>query len=155
MFKLKHWRASTAINGWKAAPVLGFAILAGGCALPDETVTSHYETLDAARKDHLFDRGWLPDLLPSSSINIRTSNDLDINISEGSFHFAAADYAGFTHKQDATIPRSSPYARWDRTVESYRRKKYQTWHVSADGGHWVFFCNERRDYCEYRSWHRK
>ena len=50
-----------------------------------DVVTSNYETMQDARNDRLFERGWLPDILPDSTTSIRTSNDLDINTSVGEF----------------------------------------------------------------------
>jgi hypothetical protein len=51
-------------------------------------VTRQYQqTYDAAVADHLFDRGWLPSLIPRSSFAITTSNDLDHNASTGESRF--------------------------------------------------------------------
>ena len=61
------------------------AFLVCGCG---DTVTSRYETRADAEADKLFQRGWLPSIIPKSSYDITTKNDLDINVSEGQFSFA-------------------------------------------------------------------
>ncbi|ARP40470.1 hypothetical protein [Vibrio syngnathi] len=57
-------------------------VLLSGCS---DVVSSEYSTYEKAKEARLFDRGWLPDLLPESTLSIKVSNDLDSNTSEGSF----------------------------------------------------------------------
>ena len=57
-------------------------VLLSGCS---DVVSSEYSTYEKANEERLFDRGWLPDILPESTLNIKVSNDLDSNTSEGSF----------------------------------------------------------------------
>ncbi|WP_114635404.1 hypothetical protein [Vibrio splendidus] len=61
-----------------------FSILAlmSGCS---DVVSDEYSTYAQAKEERLFDRGWLPDILPKSTSNIEVNNDLDANTSEGSF----------------------------------------------------------------------
>jgi len=44
-----------------------------------EVQTTRYDTLQAARDDQLFERGWVPDVLPESTRSIVESHDLDTN----------------------------------------------------------------------------
>jgi len=53
-----------------------------GCA---DVVSDQYATYQDAVKDELFQRGWLPEILPSTTKNIKTTNNLDINYSFGHF----------------------------------------------------------------------
>lgn len=78
--RMRHPPA-TALAGVKAAVTsLSFAmLLLSGCS---DVATSHYETYDQAAREGLFDRGWLPDSIPSSSHDIRVSNNLDCWIGE-------------------------------------------------------------------------
>ena len=64
-------------------PVL-FSILALmlGCS---DVVSDEYSTYAQAKEERLFDRGWLPDILPKSTVTIKVSNDLDANTSKGRF----------------------------------------------------------------------
>jgi hypothetical protein len=54
------------------------AAMAFGC-FPGERQVNTYETIDAARSDRLFDRGWVPDVLPPGSGPIIEAHDLDTN----------------------------------------------------------------------------
>lgn len=63
-----------------------------GCS---DVVTSHYETYLDAIEDDLFMRGWLPEILPQSTTNIKTSNNIDLNTSRGYFNLKNTDIAKF------------------------------------------------------------
>jgi hypothetical protein len=58
------------------------------------------------RTDHVFERGWLPDILPASAHDIHTRNNLDLNLSDGEFSFEPVDAAAF-------VSRVQPYT-WTR-----------------------------------------
>jgi hypothetical protein len=60
------------------------SILLAGCG---DTVESSYPTLAAAKQD--IERGWIPSVLPTSTVQIRESHDLDTNIGHGAFAFGA------------------------------------------------------------------
>jgi hypothetical protein len=94
-----------------------------------DVVTSRYATLDDARRDRLFERGWLPVVLPASARDIKVSNDLDLNHSQGEFSFDHADFAAFAARLRA---------RDGKTFE-YTEGKYT----------WVFSCNSKRGHCRY------
>ncbi|WP_248386515.1 hypothetical protein [Vibrio sp. ED004] len=47
-----------------------------GCS---DQVTNEYSTYAEAKSDNLFDRAWLPDILPESTTSIEVTNDLDNN----------------------------------------------------------------------------
>ena len=104
--------------------VAGAALLLNGC----DEVTSRYALLDDARNDALFDRGWLPDILPPSTHNIRVTNDLDANRSEGEFTFDPADFTAFAAQ-----------------FESF----YQPFEYSMGGYTWVFYCDTASGHCYY------
>ena len=68
--------------------VIFIVILVASCS---DTVTNEYTTHEEAVDNHLFGRGWLPNILPSSASNIKTSNNLDNNTSTGYFNIPLAD----------------------------------------------------------------
>ena len=111
----------------RCSPIIVAAVLLSlsGC----DAMRSRYATLDDARRDRLFERGWLPDILPASSRDIRVSSDLDINRSQGDFSFDPADFVTFT---------AHLRARDDKTFE-----------YSAGGYTWVFSCDSSRGHCRY------
>lgn len=44
-----------------------------------EVQTTRYDTLQEARHDQLFERGWVPDVLPESTRSLVEAHDLDTN----------------------------------------------------------------------------
>ena len=127
-------------------------LLLCGCAPYD--VTSRYATLEDARTDRLFERGWLPDLLPTSATQIQTENDLDLNISEGEFSFAPADANALFERLSKGATPTSRLDDWQETVDSYVRRGYSTWSFHDEDSTWAFFCTAQRGRCEYLMWLR-
>jgi hypothetical protein len=117
--------------------VVTTALLLGGCS---DVVITNYYTLAEAREARRFDRGWLPDILPESSRDIRTSNDLDLNRSEGEFFFDPSDFSAFTARLSrATAPNSTR-----KSDGSYELFEY------FDGkSTWTFKCNASAGHCMY------
>lgn len=66
--------------------------LLAGC---DESVRSEYATRADAEAANVFERGWLPRVIPQSCRLITMKNDLDLNLSEGVFKFDASDHDTF------------------------------------------------------------
>jgi hypothetical protein len=107
-----------------------FIILLATLALSScDVVTKRYATLTDARRDQLFERGWLPDILPDSTRDIRISSDLDTNRSQGEFWFDPADFAAFTGH--------------------LRAKDDSTFEYSGDNSLWVFSCDTSHAHCRY------
>ena len=63
-----------------------------------DIVTRKYNTYIEAKNSKLFARGWLPDILPKTTVNIKTINDLDINRSHGYFNIPEEDINVFISK---------------------------------------------------------
>ena len=94
-----------------------------------DVATSRYTTLTDARNDRLFERGWLPDILPASTRDIRVANDLDLNHSEGEFSFDPAEFAGF--------------------ASQLQPMGGETFQYSVDKHTWTFACDSSRGHCKY------
>lgn len=133
---------------------IGFLLAVGGglAACASDTVTNHYATLAAARADHLFERGWLPDLLPPSTVRIRTSNDLDLATSSGEFHFAATQAPLLFGRLTAGASAAAPFQAWPATVQRYADRGFTAWSYEQDNNRWVFFCHAREGRCDYVAW---
>jgi len=118
--------------------------------MPGDTVVRQYETLQDARDDRLFDRGWLPDILPASSSKIRTENNLDLNTSEGEFHFSAADFPKFASQMNLEVPTTRPYGVSDDGVDRMRSEGFEVSAYSKANSTWIFFCKGSEGYCRYK-----
>lgn len=134
---------------WRAVLVFACAMLSTACNLPSDTVESKYATLVEARADTLFERGWLPDILPPSARNITTSNQLDLNYSTGEFSFDPKDASLFTARVSPGAIGLTKFAHWDRIIEEYEAKGLTAWSFREDDYGWVFFCDLARGHCEY------
>jgi hypothetical protein len=131
---------------------LGVAVAMLFTARAPNMVTDHFDTLAEARADGLFERGWLPDILPDSTTTIRTSNDLDLNHSTGRFRVGPADMDTFASHSTPGAPSRSPLRGWDSVVAGYADAGLLPRTCHRDGGTWVFFCRATTGECQYVSW---
>jgi hypothetical protein len=98
------------------AVLAAFVIWLGYWELVEERDGSRVDAEEA----RLFERGWLPVLIPHSARNIELVNDLDINTSEGSFEFDPRDAEGFIQAMTDGNDGSGilgENSRWDRLSE--------------------------------------
>jgi hypothetical protein len=119
------------------------AMLVSGCG---DTVERRYDTRVEAEADQLFQRGWLPELIPQSSYDIRIENDLDINVSEGEFSFFPGQAKNFTNllvQMDASELSGTDAARF--IALGYSAHAYRD-----ESSWWMFFVNSEKGHCEYR-----
>ena len=120
--------------------------------LDTDVVESSYASVKEARSDQLFGRGWLPDILPASAHDIRTSNNLDLNTSAGEFYFASADYSQFWNRLAPYAAMETPFEGFDERVQKKLARGF-TSGVFVDGDTvWVFTCRSQEGYCEYDMW---
>jgi hypothetical protein len=87
---------------------------------------TRFATVQEAHSKGAFERGWLPPILPDSTRNITESNDLDVNIGDGSFQFSASDYVSLT---SLLTPASPDVANQDwssRTTKGFGDFTYTT-----------------------------
>jgi hypothetical protein len=92
------------------------------CTSCSDVVTDHYPTYQDAKNARLFLRGWLPDILPLTTINISTSNELDLNTSEGSFEIPVKYLPKFishlTEKSGNKYAYKNSESHWEFTINS-------------------------------------
>lgn len=100
--------------------LLPFLLL--GCA----EVTDFYKTYQDAKNDRLFERGWLPDILPETTKNIKTMNSLDLDMSHGHFTIPKEDLKKF-------INQLTPIADNKYIYERHAKKFRWTFIVSPRG----------------------
>ena len=120
-----------------------------------DVVTSRYTTLAAARADNLFGRGWLPDILPPSTTNIRTSNNLDINTSDGEFSFVPSQYSLLATRVQPYKTIHTPFANFERDATRMQSKGFLISTYEEGDSTWVFYCKPAKGYCEYSMWLRR
>jgi hypothetical protein len=106
-------------------------LLLAGCS---DVVTNKYETYDDALSNNLFQRGWLPEIIPKSSTNITTSNNLDLNTSVGEFYFDPQNSDSFILLLDKK----------EGSDNGYEKYVYQ-----KRGTSWVFEVNMKNGHTKY------
>lgn len=117
-----------------------------------DAVTSRYDTIQEARADGLFDRGWLPDVLPPSTHSIRTTNELDLNWCDGEFSFQPSEADLLFVRLERGAPTASRLDDWQATVNTYASRGYSAWSYRDAEATWAFFCEELEGRCEYIMW---
>lgn len=143
----KRVQAIAAVSFCTVVGLVGLVLL-----LPSDVVTSRYASIAAARADNLFDRGWLPDILPPSANAIRTSNDLDLNTSEGEFSFVPSDYSFLASRFQQSTAANTPFANFEKRVARMQNKGFLLGTYAEEKTTWVFFCKPEKGYCEYTMW---
>ena len=143
--------APQALVGLLALATL-LALLAAAFRLaPGDVVESRYATLQSAREDQLFARGWLPDILPPSTAGIRVSNNLDLGTSRGGFALRASEGPAFTARlSGGALP--APFERWAAEVQQNLAAGLSVWHYLESDAAWVFFCRPDLSRCDYTMW---
>jgi hypothetical protein len=131
--------------------LLGLSWL-GLILMSSDVVESDYASLQEAHADQLFERGWLPDILPPSAHDIRTSNNLDLNTSVGGFYFASADYDQFASHLAPYVSMEAPFDRFEQKVQRKRARGFAPGVFVDENSVWVFMCKAREGYCEYDMW---
>jgi hypothetical protein len=120
--------------------------------LPTDVVENRYSSLADARADRLFERGWLPDILPTSTHDIRTSNDLDLNLSDGEFSFKPVEAAAFVSRVKSYHAAPRQPESIEPLVAEMRRKGFEPYVFVDEDTSWIFFCKAEAGYCEYTTW---
>lgn len=125
-------------------------LMLAGCT--SDVVTDEYASLDEAREGRLFERGWLPDVLPPSSLSIRTSNNLDRNTSEGEFYFSPDHAPDFYRRVSRGLPSDGVPENLRPLVADSAEAGLEPWWYRERDHTWVFFCSETAGKCRYTMW---
>lgn len=132
---------------WRTVVVLAAALLAS-C----DTVEASYETLAQARQDNLFSRGWLPDVLPTSTRNLHVRTDLDLNSASGSFTFDSSDAESF-FRMLKPIEASSPMRpEWQLFAAAFQGHGYGRYMLADGNNQWLFICKDGDVNCKNCWW---
>ena len=126
------------------------ALLFTGCS--PHAATSHYATLADAREERLFDKGWLPDILPASTTSIRTTNDIECSRSTGRFRMSPSDFAAFAAHSVDGAPAQAPLDDWAAVLAGYAADGLLPRTYRSGVYTWVFFCRADTGECQYVLW---
>jgi hypothetical protein len=136
----------------RVLPLIVSLVVASACA--GDVISDHYATLQDAKTDQLFERGWLPDILPASSRDIHVAFNIDTNVSSGEFHFDPAEFKFLLGKLHLHTKASTPLAALEGEVTEFVGETDPVYAFEDDQATWVFLCEADRGVCEYRMWPR-
>jgi hypothetical protein len=145
----RHIAHSHGLGNLRTDIALLGALLLAGCM---DTFTDEYSTSQAARDDQIFERGWLPDVLPPSSHSIRVSGDVDVNTSEGEFFFAGDHFDAFASKLQRVVDTQSLPAPASKRSNRLLEDGYSVMSYESDQYIWIFLCSRNAARCEYHGW---
>jgi len=129
--------------------IIAIFLLLTGCS---DTVTEKYSTRNEAEQNKIFERGWLPSIIPKSSTQIRTTNDLDINTSSGEFKYDSKDTAEFMTNLMQYSGRKAPFQNWDSYINDQKKDGYIPYEYSNNQSVWIFFINQQKGQIKYNMW---
>lgn len=113
-------------------------------------------TLAEARELHLFEQGWLPDILPPSTSHLQLVKSPSINFAQGEFHFSPGDWLEFCAKLEPEYAlektMDAPFVNWAKSLRKMQGDGHTLCHYCAQGRHWMFFCKADQGYCEFVMW---
>ena len=122
-------------------------VLAAGCS---DVVAERYASVEDARRAGLFDRGWLPDVLPPSAHDIEVRHDLDLNVLAGEFLVSKSDFERFTAR---LVPYSTESLDADVHLAAYldaqKIKGLRAGVVRESDYIWAFVCDPQTGRCTY------
>jgi len=114
-----------------------------------DTVERNYETKQDAKNDRLFERGWLPDIIPNSSSDIALSSNLDINTSTGSFKFDPEELDEFVRSIENTTKQDTRWMGEYPKMEILSSSGYLSRYYRNNGTVWRFFIHPDTGHCVY------
>lgn len=113
----------------------------------DIVVERHATRADAVEA-RLFERRWLPIIIPQSARRIELENNLDINTSVGRFEFDPAESevfkASIANGNDGQSKRGT-----NSRMNELRERGYTSHDYSNGGICWVFLIHSEHGRCEY------
>jgi hypothetical protein len=89
------WVHSVVRRSMRCVVAIFTALVLTGCG---DVVTTRFATLEDARSQRAFERGWLPPVLPDSARSIAETNNLDANTGTGSFVYDVSERADYVER---------------------------------------------------------
>ena len=121
--------------------ILLVATLLGAC----DVVSTTYDDVADAMEHNMIAGGWLPNIIPPSSVDITTNNDLDLNVSWGDFRFSPADFHEFERRLHDPVE-EAPFENWEETIRGEAAQGFCIQEYKRDRSVWVLFCKPEKGY---------
>lgn len=136
------------MSGSRIALFAVLALILSGCL----DRSDEYETVDDARKSHVFDKGWLPDLLPASAYDLKVVTNVEISAGRGKFRFDPKDYPEFLAKLARYEGSMSKIDDDNESIKKLLGEGYEARAYSMGATSWIFLCEQKKAVCEFFVW---
>ena len=113
-----------------------------------EQSTFGFDTVDDARKAKMFEKGWLPSVLPETAEHISITTEVDVGRCSGSFFLPEADLVEF-QSQLSSEPLSFRYDAWRDEIERMERDGREVLYYRSDRATFAFSCERVDRSCEF------
>jgi len=136
-------------NGFGVATL--FALTLGAlCGCLDRS--DEYDSINEARSERVFEKGWLPGFLPETTRDLKVVTTVDVSAGRGRFIFDPEEYPSFSARlsdYDGSMPKIDGDAKAARRLlyEGYEARVY-----SSGGTYWLFLCESGEGVCEFFVW---
>ena len=111
-----------------------------------------YDTIDDARNNHVFEKGWLPDLLPNSTYDLKLVTAVDVSAGRGKFSFDPKEYRDFSAKLSEYDGGMSKIDNDNKSIRMLLNEGYEARAYSSGATNWLFLCEQREAVCEFFVW---
>jgi len=122
---------------------LGFLLLSA-C----ESATFTYPTVAQAREAQMFDKGWLPNVLPESAHNIRITTWVDASRCRGRFQLPENDLTPFLESLTSERLRFR-YDAWRDALEEFKETGREVHFYGSYRAVFAFSCDLAAESCEF------
>lgn len=124
------------------------AVVLSGCL----DRSDDYDDIDDAKAGHVFEKGWLPDLLPASTRDLRVTTTVEDSAGRGKFNFDPKDYAAFIANLSAYDGAMSKVEKDNRSIKKLLDKGYEAYTYASGATNWIFLCNQKEGHCDFFVW---
>lgn len=138
--------ASTVVRAVALSALLAATLC--GCTYRSE----HYDSVEEARANNLFEKGWLPDVLPASAHDLNMFTAVETSSGYGRFRLDPKDYRAFSARLSAA---DGPMPDSDRDRKAARKlldEGYEARRYASVSTRWLFLCNANGAVCEFFVW---
>lgn len=125
-----------------------FAMALSGCL----DRSDHYDDVSDARANHVFEKGWLPDMLPASAYDLRVITNVEVSAGHGRFRFDPKDYRTFFTNLSPYDGVMSKIDSDNKSIKMLLDGGYEAHTYSSGATNWIFLCDQKKTVCEFFVW---
>lgn len=114
--------------------------------------SDQYDSISDAKDSRVFEKGWLPDLLPTSTYDLKVITTVEVSAGRGEFRFSPNEYRAFSQRLSTYDGRVSKIERDAEAMGKLLSIGYEARTYSSRSTHWVFLCKATDGDCKFFVW---